>query len=607
MGGDLSFFIDKVKADESDLKAIQPKDVLRIEYLENPTDAAFAGCPYVLNFVMKKYQWGGYTKLNAMQSFIDVNGFYGLFSKFKSARMTYDLATSANYNRRDLKSNLSQEYSGLRNDMDGTYSVDRITSNSGILRNNNYGGRFRALYSYDNNVFYTTLALGFSHNPGYVTSGSLRFEPPVYSSLYQRREEYARSISPSLSAVWSHSFNNTTSLNTTVGVQHSHNYASNLYSPEGLQSIYNHVSDNNWGSVLSAYLSHRLNKRLSVGGGGNISYEHYSTLYSGDINSDPRQTLSNLSANLSVNMRYIIRKGFNVVFRPGVSFLNYKSNGNNVTEWKPDFSLSSSLTINPKNQISFKAGYQSLPPSPAYTNSSLIQINEIEWLRGNPDLKGVQKMRYDLRYTWMPNNLLSLNTLVNYSKEFHLADEVWTPEEDKMIRSYFSNGWHQSLYTGIDASLNLLGSHIRLNGSCSYIYSKIHGAMDRSIGFFSPNFSVSGYYGACFFGASYKFKSHSVWNNEFLSIPQDYYFYAGFAKGDFNLSLMLSDIFTTRALTKYWVKTPYYYSTAEEVRPNTVYTQSVSINMTYTFGYGKKISRGNEIDASTSGASAILK
>ncbi len=79
MGGDLSFFIDKVKADESDLKAIQPKDVLRIEYLENPTDAAFAGCPYVLNIVMKKYQRIGYTKLNAIQSFIDVHGLYVIF------------------------------------------------------------------------------------------------------------------------------------------------------------------------------------------------------------------------------------------------------------------------------------------------------------------------------------------------------------------------------------------------------------------------------------------------------------------------------------------------------------------------------------------------
>ena len=65
---------------------------MKVEYLEHPTDSRFMGAESVINFVMKKYEFGGYTKLSAGEYLlIGYQGDESLYSKFSYKRMTYDL------------------------------------------------------------------------------------------------------------------------------------------------------------------------------------------------------------------------------------------------------------------------------------------------------------------------------------------------------------------------------------------------------------------------------------------------------------------------------------------------------------------------------------
>lgn len=92
MGESVAIFIDYMPASENDLKGMRMSDVKEVQYLLTPEDPRFMGAERVLNYIMKKYVYGGYTKLYAQES-----PFWGLYSdvsltsKFTYKKFTYDL------------------------------------------------------------------------------------------------------------------------------------------------------------------------------------------------------------------------------------------------------------------------------------------------------------------------------------------------------------------------------------------------------------------------------------------------------------------------------------------------------------------------------------
>lgn len=90
-GENVSIFIDYLPATSEDLKGMKTQDVKKVEYYMHPSDARFQGAKYVINFVMQKYEWGGYTKLNANKWF-GVNRTEGsVYSKISYKKMIFDI------------------------------------------------------------------------------------------------------------------------------------------------------------------------------------------------------------------------------------------------------------------------------------------------------------------------------------------------------------------------------------------------------------------------------------------------------------------------------------------------------------------------------------
>jgi len=96
-GQQVAIFIDYNEATPQDLDGLRTQDVKRVELYNHPTDARFKGARHVVNFIMQKYEYGGYTKVKAAKQFCVNSTDASLYSKMAYKSMTYDIYADESY------------------------------------------------------------------------------------------------------------------------------------------------------------------------------------------------------------------------------------------------------------------------------------------------------------------------------------------------------------------------------------------------------------------------------------------------------------------------------------------------------------------------------
>ena len=96
-GQNVAIFINYLPASAEEIEGLFTADVRRVEYLDFPTDPRFQGNEHVVNFIMQKYEYGGYTKATVSENFLvgKLSSRASVYSKFAYKRMTYDLYAGA--------------------------------------------------------------------------------------------------------------------------------------------------------------------------------------------------------------------------------------------------------------------------------------------------------------------------------------------------------------------------------------------------------------------------------------------------------------------------------------------------------------------------------
>ena len=96
-GQNVAVYINYIPASAEEIEGIRTVDVRRVEYLDFPTDPRFQGNEHVVNFIMQKYEYGGYTKATVSENFLagKLSSRASVYSKFAYKRMTYDLYAGA--------------------------------------------------------------------------------------------------------------------------------------------------------------------------------------------------------------------------------------------------------------------------------------------------------------------------------------------------------------------------------------------------------------------------------------------------------------------------------------------------------------------------------
>lgn len=338
----------------------------------------------------------------------------------------------------------------------------------------------------------------------------------------------------------------------------------------------------------------------------------FNTIYHTDYEGSYNGLQKPLSSENMLFLEYMQnwKCGLSMYSRVGASYVIGRLNGvNTLKQWNPRLGLQLDYRINEKHSATVEGWWGNNYPTPASSNTAIVQSNELLWLQGNPELRNTTFITASASYTYIPTNKLSLSATAEYhgflKKTAH--DYFLLPEYDGLIRKEINSGdFHR--YSGyLSATLKLFDNSLSLKASGQAERMVASGIDAQSMNLIAANLQANYYF------KNFSFILYYQTPNKNLA-PFDYgfrYHYkstygilANYATGDFKAGLQFHN----------WFNSNRYYSDFDSNRYSahgwvwsSSLARSIQLTLSYTLSYGKKVKRNNEISESQSAGSAILK
>ncbi|MCH5247263.1 MAG: hypothetical protein J1E99_03805 [Muribaculaceae bacterium] len=608
-GKDIKIFIDYVAALPQDLEGMIPSDVKKIEYLLYPKDVRFHGAEYVINFIMHKYEWGGYTKLNLNQSFsvYQTNG--SIYDKFVFKKMIFDFFADENYASSHHNGSKTMEYFDFLNLMGGgAKNVERISIPvSSKFKGNINNLSFRAIYKSGDTQISNTLSGKIQNNPDDDTENLLSYSYNFYlpsiskscSSLFNGSLNYNFSISQIISTKLSYyiSANYIYGNNTTK-----YNYTDNSF------SIINNAKENSHYGVISPQLTWRIDEHQNFIAYAFGDYQGNFVDYSGNTNYKQDYEIWGVLGGI----RYIYRQEkWSAGSQFGWAYVKNKFNTDLVkNDTYPKGNIFASYAPNDKNQIEFFYGFGKNIPSLYMKSQNMLRQDKLMWYTGNPDLSNWWDNLVSISYSWLPNNQWQFNFMSDYyiSSNRVVANYYPIGPDGTMLRNYINNGDYRRFRIGISATGKFLNEKLIVKINPIINLQSTTGEYSIIKNLLTSSAQVTWYFGKFYLFSWYNSPNTypAVTSGNKTHLPSQYQVQLGWSHKNWKINLAALNF-----LRRNWITSKEYlngeYYNYEKENYGTSMHQRCEISISYTFNYGKKVQQYNEISGSYGGQSAILK
>lgn len=607
-GKSVAIFIDFIPASENDLKAMRMSDVKKVEYYEYPSDPRLQGNPYVVNYIMAKYEYGGYVKGFNHTNLLSYSEQLLGNVRLQYKKMTYDIMgygwgmTNDHYG-----SELTETYRLPQ--PDGSVKVfDRYSNTtSSKERRQQYFAAFKATYNSDKIQASTQINGSLNRKPHSDRNGEVVYSPADFPS-----SEYASTLRNtskfiSYNGYYFFALPKNNSVTFTPSYIYSHTDQNSSYIENGYAAILNGASDNTSQFKGDLKFNHDFGKYGNLLGFLRGSYEYNRTRYTGSASSLDKAK----SARLGIGANYNITVG-NFYGTTGFGWDWDKLQFGDMTDRpsSPWFDLSLQYGFKEKHSISATYHYSTWQPSPSFKSGNIIQSTPLMSYTGNPNLVPSKSYDIDFRYTWLPNNNYSFSAFAwawivddRYAYDYEATSAGILRTIKQPMGSYAQGKYgitgtlrfldRKLIFTGqVGQVLNHNGKPYGVNRSYIDWYARVRyylGNWNFTTTYISDNGSADG----CMNG---------IWNYG----KSDWYITIGWSNSDWNVRADFIDFTRWNWRSAKQVMRSKYYDTTE-IMLNGQSHALIQLSATYTFGFGKKVSRDNEPGVSSSASSGILQ
>ena len=608
-GEDVAIYIDMERATQEEKDALRPEDVKKVEYYIFPTDPRFNHEKYVINITLRRYEYGGYAKLSGTGNILAGSGSGLAYSKIAYKRMTYDISVNDKYtDRHHTGTEQKQIYRFPQTD--GSVSEitrDNLLDNS-RYQQNQFGASFRAKYSSEKMVLSNSFFLTALNAPHSDYNGRLIFTPDIINGDTYSNSLNSSYIYPRWQGIYYFDLGNNLLLNTISSFRYEHTKSKRLYSTD-YTSIATDAIENGLTGELTLQLNKTFNQHHTLDINLLGVYYYDKVKYTGNTIAAPE--FNQFAYGGILGYSYSSEKLYSQLVA-GFAGESNKISGMRTNSLIPIVQLSAQYALNQKNSVSLTAQYNINPVEAADKTPDIIQENELLYKTGNLHLKNTHWSKVAFDYTWLPNNIFAVSAFTGGSRYFNRLMPIFTPDGPNglMLRSLENNGDYQDFYIGGSVSAKLFDRNLVLQATPKMWLEKTTGVYSDKANYLSLSASATYYLGNFYFRAYYSSASRGLVQYSLNAISlkrKPYYsFKIGWSNGKWNLTATAVNIFRknwvaeTSSLQSKWFD---QYTTDYSATSH----QFVSLTASYTFGFGKKVKRGDEVQNQESGSSAIMK
>ena len=392
--GGVQLRVNGIVAGKQEMLALNPKDIAKINFMNNPGVRYGDGIAYVIDIVTRRAE-SGYTvgtDLTTAVTTLQGDGMvYGKWNKGKSEwSLSYDVS---GYKSKGSKSSQLAEYTLT----DGSiYTVERNDVES--LRKS-IAHDAKLTYNWADTtatVFQTSLSGAFNDAPDDYNIKEIADGARRYRATSRNAD---KSYSPVLDIYFFRQITPRQSVTANAVGTYISTQTCNYYD-EG--NPYRYDVDGKTASLLTEIIYENRMKPFTLSTGLNNSYKHINNDYSGDASSLTKTSNNRLYAFAEI--KGTMRK-LRYTLGAGASYIHYTQNGHRYNFWTFHPKVSLTYDINNSMQLGYTCQMQDKVSRIAMTSDVAVRTNSMEWTAGNPDLKPSHDMDHRLQFSYNTNRL----------------------------------------------------------------------------------------------------------------------------------------------------------------------------------------------------------
>lgn len=392
--GGVQLRVNGIVAGKQEMLALNPKDIAKINFINNPGVRYGDGIAYVIDIVTRRAE-SGYTvgtDLTTALTTLQGDGMvYGKWNKGKSEwSLSYDVS---GYKSKGSKSSQLAEYTLT----DGSiYTVERNDVES--LRKS-IAHDAKLTYNWADTtatVFQASLSGAFNDAPDDYNIKEIADGARRYRATSRDAD---KSYSPVLDIYFFRQITPRQSVTANAVGTYISTQTCNYYD-EG--NPYRYDVDGKTASLLTEIIYENRMKPFTLSTGLNNSYKHINNDYSGDASSLTKTSNNRLYAFAEI--KGTMRK-LRYTLGAGASYIHYTQNGHRYNFWTFHPKASLTYDINNSMQLSYTCQMQDKVSRIAMTSDVAVRTNSMEWTAGNPDLKPSHDMDHRLQFSYNTNRL----------------------------------------------------------------------------------------------------------------------------------------------------------------------------------------------------------